>query len=302
MTLAPLVLLALAAAGMLAGFVDAIAGGGGLIALPALLAAGVPPVMALGTNKVQSAIGTGIAAGTYWRRGFVSLRAIAVAIACTYAASFAGAYVVKHIDTSILSVAVPIALVAIAIYFLVSPKLSDDDRHARLNWTVFVPLMGALVGFYDGIFGPGTGSFLTMGFVALFGLGITRAAGNTKILNLASNLGALTLFIPVRRRAVAGRDRNGRGAGGRRLSRRAHRHPVRRQADQAAGGGDLADPRRQAAVHSLIAAFGQVALAGALGLGEMALDDVQRLERRLGLDLRVGQPQRVAAGEVAVLA
>lgn len=196
MTLAPLVLLALAAAGMLAGFVDAIAGGGGLIALPALLAAGVPPVMALGTNKVQSAIGTGIAAGTYWRRGFVSLRAIAVAICCTYAASFAGAYVVKHIDTSILSVAVPIALVAIAIYFLVSPKLSDDDRHARLSWTFFVPLMGALVGFYDGIFGPGTGSFLTMGFVALFGLGITRAAGNTKILNLASNLGALTLFIP----------------------------------------------------------------------------------------------------------
>ena len=59
-----------------------------------------------------------------------------------------------------------------------------------------MPLMGAIIGFYDGIFGPGTGSFLTMGFVALFGLGVTRAAGNTKILNLASNLGALTLFIP----------------------------------------------------------------------------------------------------------
>ena len=196
MTLAPLVLLALAGAGLLAGFVDAIAGGGGLIALPALLAAGVPPIAALGTNKMQSVIGTGAAAVTYWRRGFVSLRALALAIGCTYAASFVGAYVLKRIDTSILAVAVPIALVAIAVYFLLSPKLSDEDRHARLNWSALVPVMGAIVGFYDGIFGPGTGSFLTMGFVALFGLGVTRASGNTKVLNLASNLGALTLFIP----------------------------------------------------------------------------------------------------------
>lgn len=181
---------------MLAGFVDAIAGGGGLIALPALLAAGVPPIAALGTNKVQSVIGTGMAALTYWRRGYVSLKALALAIPATYAAAFVGAFVVKQIDTSVLSVAVPVALIAIALYFLLAPRLSDDDRHARLRWEYFVPVLGACIGFYDGIFGPGTGSFLTMGFVALFGLGVTRAAGNTKILNLASNLGALTLFIP----------------------------------------------------------------------------------------------------------
>jgi uncharacterized membrane protein YfcA len=190
------VLLALGGAGLLAGFVDAIAGGGGLIALPALLAAGVPPVAALGTNKVQSVIGTGMAALTYWRKGFVSLPALAVAIACTFAAAFLGAFVVKQIDTSLLQVAVPVALIAIALYFLFAPRLTDEDKHARLRFALFVPLMGAAIGFYDGIFGPGTGSFLTMGFVALFGLGITRAAGNTKILNLASNLGALALFIP----------------------------------------------------------------------------------------------------------
>ena len=190
------VLLALGGAGLLAGFVDAIAGGGGLIALPALLAAGVPPVAALGTNKVQSVIGTGMAALTYWRKGFVSLPALAVAIACTFGAAFLGAFVVKQIDTSLLQVAVPVALVAIALYFLFAPRLTDEDKHARLRFALFVPLMGAAIGFYDGIFGPGTGSFLTMGFVALFGLGITRAAGNTKILNLASNLGALALFIP----------------------------------------------------------------------------------------------------------
>lgn len=192
----PLVLFALAGAGMLAGFVDAIAGGGGLIAVPALLAAGVPPVAALGTNKMQSVIGTATAAFTYWRKGYVSLPALAVAIACTLAAAFLGAFVVKQIDTSLLQVAVPIALVAIALYFLLAPRLTDEDRHARLRFSVFMPVMGAFVGFYDGIFGPGTGSFLTVGFVALFGLGVTRAAGNAKILNLASNLGALALFIP----------------------------------------------------------------------------------------------------------
>ena len=192
----PLVLFALGGAGLLAGFVDAIAGGGGLIALPALLAAGVPPVAALGTNKVQSVIGTGMAALTYWRKGFVSLPALAVAIGCTFVAAFLGAFVVKQVDTSLLQIAVPLALVAIAFYFLFAPRLTDEDKHARLRFALFVPLMGAAIGFYDGIFGPGTGSFLTMGFVALFGLGITRAAGNTKILNLASNLGALALFIP----------------------------------------------------------------------------------------------------------
>src|SRR5262245_38551540 len=125
--LEPWVLLALAGAGMLAGFVDAIAGGGGMIALPALLAAGVPPVAALATNKMQSVIGTGAAAITYWRKGFVSLKTLAVAIGCTFAAALVGAFVVKQVDTSLLQVAVPIALVAIALYFLFAPRLTDED-------------------------------------------------------------------------------------------------------------------------------------------------------------------------------
>jgi uncharacterized membrane protein YfcA len=192
----PLVLLALAGAGMLAGFVDAIAGGGGLIALPALLAAGVPPIAALGTNKIQSVIGTGIAAITYARKGFVSIRTLTLAIASAFAAAFIGAMVVKQIDTTTLRIAVPAALIPIALYFLFAPRLNDEARRSRLRFDLFVPLMAAVIGFYDGIFGPGTGSFLTMGFVALFGLGLTRAAGHTKVLNLASNLGALALFVP----------------------------------------------------------------------------------------------------------
>ena len=191
-----LVLLALCGVGVLAGFVDAIAGGGGLIALPALLSAGLPPIAAFATNKVQSVVGTAMAASTYWRGGFISLPRLLPAIIATFAGSWLGALVVKSIDVTILNYAVPVSLIVIAGYFMFAPRLSDADRHARLDFARFVPLMGFTIGFYDGIFGPGTGSFLTMGFVTLFGLGLTRAAGNTKVLNLMSNLGALALFIP----------------------------------------------------------------------------------------------------------
>jgi len=197
LTLDLLTLVALGLVGLLAGFVDAIAGGGGLIAVPALLAAGLPPVTAFGTNKVQSVVGTIIAAITYWRGGFVSLRALRLAIPLTFAGAFLGALAVKSVDTSILSYAVPVALILIAIYFALSPRLTDQDSHARLNFAVFAPVMGFVIGFYDGGLGPGTGSFMTVGFVTLFGLGLTRAAGHTKVLNMISNLGALALFIPT---------------------------------------------------------------------------------------------------------
>jgi len=197
MMLEPLTLLALAGAGLLAGFVDAIAGGGGMIGIPALLSAGLPPVAALATNKLQGSIGTAMATLTFWRRGFVSIRALLPAILLTFAGSFIGAMVVKQLDTSVLTMAVPIALIGIAIYFLFAPNLSDTDKAARLPFGLWVPVMGFVIGFYDGIFGPGTGSFFTIGFVTLFGLGLTRASGNTKALNLVSNLSALAIFIPA---------------------------------------------------------------------------------------------------------
>jgi len=192
----PLILLLLAGVGMLAGFVDAIAGGGGMIALPALLSVGLPPVAALATNKLQGSIGTAMAALTFWRRGYVSLRALLPAALLTFAGSLSGAMVVRQLDVSLLNIAVPIALIGIALYFLFAPNLSDIDKTARLSFGRFVPLMGFVIGFYDGIFGPGTGSFFTIGFVMLFGLGMTRASGNTKALNLVSNLAALVIFIP----------------------------------------------------------------------------------------------------------
>jgi uncharacterized membrane protein YfcA len=193
----PLILLALAGVGMLAGFVDAVAGGGGMIGIPALLFVGLPPVSALATNKLQGIVGTAMAATTFWRRGFVSLRALLPAIALTFAGSLIGALIVKRVDVSLLQVAVPIALIGIALCFLFSPSLSDADRTARLPFVLAVPLVGFALGFYDGIFGPGTGSFFTICFVTLFGLGVTRASGHTKVLNFTSNLATLVIFIPA---------------------------------------------------------------------------------------------------------
>src|SRR5690606_22111947 len=160
------------------------------------LAAGLPPVSALATNKMQSMVGTGMAVVTYWRRGFVALRSLVPAIGFTFAGSLLGAFTVSRVDTSLLGIAVPVALIAIAVYFLFAPKLSDADKAARLPFSPFVPIMGFAIGFYDGIFGPGTGSFFTIGFVLLFGLGLTRATGNTKALNFTSNLAALVIFVP----------------------------------------------------------------------------------------------------------
>ncbi len=191
----PLVLLALAGVGLVAGFVDAVAGGGGLIGIPALLSFGFPPIAALATNKFQGAVGTLVAAWTYWRRGLVQLRPLLPATLLALAGSALGAATVRAIDTSFLGLAVPVALIGIAGYFLLAPSLSDADRVPRLPFWWGAPVLGFSVGYYDGIFGPGTGSFFTMGFVLLLGFGLLRAAAHTKVLNEASNLAALAVFV-----------------------------------------------------------------------------------------------------------
>jgi len=191
----PLILLLLVGVGAAAGFVDAVAGGGGMITVPVLLSLGFSPVAALATNKMASVTGTLIAATTYWRKGFVSLKRLLPAIAATFVGSALGAVVVQNISTDALQVAVPVALIAIALYFSFAPKLDDTNRAERLRFALFLPLFGFGIGFYDGIFGPGAGSFFTVAFVTLFGLGLTRASAHTKVLNAVSNLAALMMFI-----------------------------------------------------------------------------------------------------------
>lgn len=177
-----------------AGAIDALAGGGGLLTIPALLAAGIPPVSALATNKLQSTIGTGSAVLAFLRSGRIDVRAFALPAAGAFIGSVLGATTVQHVDPSFLTVFVPLLLIAMGFYFLLAPKMSEVDRHARLG-RVGLTAVCSLIGFYDGFFGPGTGSFLTTALVALGGLGLVRAIANTKFINLATNVAGLAAMI-----------------------------------------------------------------------------------------------------------
>ncbi|MBB5708802.1 TSUP family transporter [Sphingomonas xinjiangensis] len=185
---------ALAAVAFVAGFIDALAGGGGLLTLPALLAAGIPPVSAIATNKLQSSCGTGGAFLAFARKGHVDFRRFRVPALCVFLGSALGAYVLQSIDSSFLSALMPLLLVAMALYFLLAPRMGEEDRHARLGKVALLLLLAA-IGFYDGFFGPGTGSFFTTALVALAGLGLVRAIAHAKFLNFASNIAGLLVLI-----------------------------------------------------------------------------------------------------------
>ena len=183
--LAPEIIALLCLAAVAAGFVDAIAGGGGLITVPALLAAGVPPVAAIATNKVQASFGTASATWSYWRAGRIGI--LKWPLAATLVGAGLGAFAVTVVDTRWLMVLLPVLLIAIALYFLFGPKASDEDVHARLTPLAYSAVAGG-IGFYDGFFGPGTGSFFALSLVTLMGMGLTRATAHTKALNLMSNV------------------------------------------------------------------------------------------------------------------
>jgi hypothetical protein len=184
----------LAAAGFGAGFVDSIAGGGGLLTVPALFAAGIPPIFALGTNKLQSSVGTAMATWRYHRAGLIDWPGLVPALVLTVLGAALGAWLVQSIQVTTVKLIVPFLMIGAIVYFLFSPRMTDVDSHRRLTLAAYAPIAGG-IGFYDGFFGPGTGSFLAASLVALVGLGLSRATGHTKALNLTSNVVAAVLFI-----------------------------------------------------------------------------------------------------------
>ena len=177
-----------------AGCLDAIAGGGGLLTLPALLWAGLPPIEALATNKLQGSFGTASATLHFLRHGSIDLRALGPAAVLTFAGAAAGSWLVSRIDPGALARLLPLLLVGFALYFLFSPRVGDLPSHRRLGLPAFGLLAGAGIGFYDGVFGPGTGSFFALAFVALLGYDLRQATAGSKLLNFASNLAALLVF------------------------------------------------------------------------------------------------------------
>ncbi len=186
--------LILALAGFSAGFVDSIAGGGGIISLPALLAVGMPPHLALGTNKLQASLGTAFATGNYARRGLIDRSRLPLGIACTAVGALAGAVLVVRLPSMWLARVVPWLLIAIFVYVVRRPRLGETARPARMAESTFSLVFGLSLGFYDGFFGPGTGSFWTMALLAVGGLALPQATAHTKVMNLTSNLVALAWF------------------------------------------------------------------------------------------------------------
>lgn len=197
--------------GGVGGFIDSIAGGGGLITVPALLAAGLPPQLALGTNKAQSSVGTMVAVTRYVRGGLVDWPQVRLTALISFLASAVGAWAVSLLSNDLLRAVVPWLLLAIVAYVMVSPQLGEKTGRPRLAAGAFGLLFGSSLGFYDGFFGPGTGAFWTIATVTLLGLELRRATAYTKVVNLASNLGSLVVFackgsvvLPVAAVMVAG--------------------------------------------------------------------------------------------------
>lgn len=177
-----------------AGFVDSIAGGGGLIVLPAMLILGIPPLEALGTNKLQAQFGSASATIAYARRGHVDLKKQFPMALMAFLGGIVGAIIAAFVPPDILRMIMPFLLIAIAIYFAFKPNLSDLDSHRRITPILFGLTIVPLVGFYDGIFGPGAGSFYMLAFVGLAGFGMLKATAHTKLLNFGSNFGSFLVF------------------------------------------------------------------------------------------------------------
>ncbi len=183
------------AVAFVAAFIDAIAGGGGLITIPALLMAGMPPAMALGTNKLQ-AFGGSLSASLYFlRKKAVNLREFGFILFMIFIGSVIGTLLIQSIDSSLVKKGLPFLILAIGLYFLFTPKLGENDKKQRLSYPIFALSLGITLGFYDGFFGPGTGSLMNLACVLLLGFNLTKATAHAKVMNLTSNIASVIFFL-----------------------------------------------------------------------------------------------------------
>lgn len=180
--------------GLAAGLVDSIAGGGGLITLPMLLAVGLPPVQALGTNKLQSSFGSCTAMLNYGRKGLIQPRETPVGVLFTFLGAAAGALLAQHLPPSLLEKIIPVMLMLALVYTIAQRRFWKMEHRRRINATVFGVAAGLLLGFYDGFFGPGTGSIWLVAIMLGLGKDVTRATALTKVMNFTSNIASLAMF------------------------------------------------------------------------------------------------------------
>lgn len=192
-----LTILFLCLGGFLAAFVDSIAGGGGLISMPVLLMAGLPAHLALGTNKFAGAFGCFSSAYKYSKSGKTNIDLLKKLIPFTILGCLLGVKCVLSISENILNILVFLMILIVALYTYLKKDLGKEDKFENLSKENIKKgiIMAFTLGFYDGFFGPGTGTFLTFAFIKIYGFDFLHASANTKILNFTSNFTALILFM-----------------------------------------------------------------------------------------------------------
>lgn len=188
-------LLFLIVAGFISAFIDSVVGGGGLISLPAMLATGLPPVMALGSNKMASVMGSMTSAISFFRSGKIDINLVKYLFPLSLAGSALGVYAVRQIPAGFLKPLLIVLLIAVMIYTLCRKNFGEKSTYQGLTKRkgLLVGFLAFGLGFYDGFFGPGTGTFFLFGFLML-GFDFVVAAGNARALNFASNLAAVAAF------------------------------------------------------------------------------------------------------------
>jgi len=180
---------------IVAGLLDTLAGGGGLIALPALILSGVGPLAALGTNKLQGSMGTATATFLMIKNKRVKWHEVKKLMLFAFIGAIIGAVAIQFIDTKLLTYVIPIVISFIGIYFLISPTPSEQQTKPKISKRSYRNIVIPTIGCYDGFFGPGTGSFFALAGISLRGSGIINATAIAKTLNFSTNIASLIIFL-----------------------------------------------------------------------------------------------------------
>lgn len=181
--------------GFLAGFIDAVAGGGGLISVPALAFTGMPMAFVLGTNKLQASIGTGIAVFKYYKDGLINFRTVYRGLLMGFTGACLGSITANYVPNQFMSYIVPFLMLGVFVFNLFNKSLGVKEGKKRMNELPFFSIFGFILGFYDAFFGPGVGNFWIMAIVFFLGYTFLNASGYAKVLNLKSNVFSLVIFI-----------------------------------------------------------------------------------------------------------
>ncbi len=182
----------------LAGFVDSIAGGGGLISLPAYMIAGLPVHTAIGTNKLSAGMGTAVATWRFWKKGYIPIKEALVGIVLALAGSWIGAKIALMIDDSLFRIIMLVILPVTAAYVMFNKSMEHTNQEEAIfsmKTRIMVAGIAFVIGIYDGLYGPGTGTFLMILLTSVAKLSLQKAAGVTKAINLTTNITALAVYL-----------------------------------------------------------------------------------------------------------